>query len=98
MLPDGRYAVVISEKRGRARCYFPNRRTARGKSLGRITVVDNPRWSHPNESVMLRPDGNFEMFGRAAVVMIWHQRRARSPYVALRAGDLFRHRRDAAAP
>ena len=37
---------------------------------GKITVAGNPRWRASNEIIMLRPDGNYEMFGRAGVVMI----------------------------
>jgi hypothetical protein len=80
MLPDGRYAVVISETRP-GTVFVSKSPDGPWKELGRITVEGNPRWHASNESVMLRPDGNFEMFGRAAVVMI-STNGVLGPYVA----------------
>ena len=80
MLPDGRYAVVISETRP-GKVFVSKSPDGPWEELGRITVADNPRWRASNESVILRPDGNFEMFGRAAVVMI-STNGVLGPYVA----------------
>ena len=80
VLPDGRYAVVISETRP-GTVFVSKSPDGPWEELGRITVADNPRWHASNESVILRPDGNFEMFGRAAVVMI-STNDVLGPYVA----------------
>jgi hypothetical protein len=80
MLPDGRYAVVISETRP-GTVFVSKSPDGPWEELGRITVADNPRWRASNESVLLRADGNFEMFGRAGVVMI-STNGVLGPYVA----------------
>lgn len=80
LLPDGRYAVVISETRP-GTVFASKSPDGPWEELGKITVADNPRWHGSNECVILRPDGKFEMFGRAAVVMI-SANGVLGPYVA----------------
>ena len=80
VLPDGRYAVVVSENRP-GTVFVSKSLDGPWEELGKITVADNPKWHGSNESVMLRPDGSFEMFGRAGVVMI-STNGVLGPYVA----------------
>jgi hypothetical protein len=68
-LPDGRYAIVISETRPGA-VYVSKSLDGPWELLGKITVAGNPKWHASNEIILLRPDGRFEMFGRPGVVMI----------------------------
>jgi hypothetical protein len=70
-LPDGRYAIV----------FVSNSLNGPWKPLGQITVQDNPKWRASNEIILARPDGRFEMFGRAGVVMI-SDKGILGPYVA----------------
>jgi len=59
-LPDGRYAIVISETRPGA-VYVSNSLDGPWKLLGNITVTGDPKWRASNEIIMVRPDGRFEM-------------------------------------
>jgi hypothetical protein len=68
-LPDGRYAIVISETRP-GTVFVSRSLDGPWELLGRITVKDNPKWHGSIEIILARPDGRFEMFGRAGVVMI----------------------------
>ena len=68
-LPDGRYAIVISETRP-GMVFVSKSLDGPWKLLGNISVAGDPKWRASNEIILLRPDGNFEMFGRAGVVMI----------------------------
>jgi hypothetical protein len=69
VLPDGRYAVVISETRP-GQVFVSDSLDGPWKPLGMISVEGDPKWHASNESIMVRPDGRFEMFGRPGVVMI----------------------------
>lgn len=71
-LPDGRYAVVISETRPGA-VFVSKSLDGPWKLLGKITVKGSPGWHASNEIILVRPDGRFEMFGRSGVVMISDQ-------------------------
>jgi hypothetical protein len=79
-LPDGRYAIVISETRP-GTVFVSRSLNGPWELLGRITVQDNPKWHGSNEIILARPDGRFEMFGRAGVVMI-SDKGILGPYVA----------------
>jgi hypothetical protein len=68
-LADGRYAIVISETRP-GTVYVSKSLDGPWELLGKITVAGDPNWHASNEIVLLRPDGNYEMFGRPGVVMI----------------------------
>jgi hypothetical protein len=62
-LPDGRYAVVISETRP-CEVYVSKSLDGPWEHLGTITVEGEPRWHGSNVSLMVRPDGNFEFTQR----------------------------------
>lgn len=79
-LHDGRYAMVISETRPGA-VFVSKSLDGPWELLGKITVAENPKWRASNEIILLRPDGNYEMFGRAGVVMI-STNGVLGPYVA----------------
>lgn len=63
MLPDGRYAVYVSETRP-CEVYVSKSLNGPWEHLGTITVEDNPRWHGSNVSLMVRPDGAFEFTQR----------------------------------
>jgi hypothetical protein len=62
-LPDGRYAIVISETRP-CEVYVSKSLDGPWEHLGTITVEGEPKWHASNVSVMARPDGNFEFVPR----------------------------------
>jgi hypothetical protein len=62
-LPDGRYAIVISETRP-CEVYFSKSLDGPWEHLGTITVEGDPKWHASNVSIMARPDGNFEFVPR----------------------------------
>jgi hypothetical protein len=62
-LPDGRYAIVISETRP-CEVYVSKSLDGPWEHLGAITVEGEPRWHASNVSIMARPDGNFEFVPR----------------------------------
>ncbi len=69
VLPDGRYAVVVSETRP-GDVFVSNSVDGPWKQLGSITVAGQPHWRASNEMIIVRPDGRFEMIGRSGVIMI----------------------------
>jgi len=79
-LADGRYAIVISETR-LGTVYVSKSLDGPWELHGKITVAGNPKWHAVNEIILLRPDGNYEMFGRPGVVMI-STNGVLGPYVA----------------
>jgi hypothetical protein len=79
-LADGRYAIVISETRP-GTVYVSKSLDGPWELLGKITVDGNPKWRASNEIILLRPDGNYEMFGRPGIVMI-STNGVLGPYVA----------------
>lgn len=79
-LADGRYALVISETRP-GMVFVSSSLDGPWERLGNLTVTGNPHWRASNEIILLRPDGNYEMFGRAGVVMI-STNGVLGPYVA----------------
>jgi hypothetical protein len=62
-LPDGRYAIVISETRPCEVCVSKSL-DGPWEHLGTITVEGDPRWHASNVAIMARPDGNFEFVPR----------------------------------
>ena len=62
-MPDGRYAVYISETRP-TEVYVSKSLDGPWEHLGTVTVEDNPRWHGSNVSLMVRPDGTFEFTQR----------------------------------
>ncbi len=78
-LPDGRYAIVISETRPGA-VFVSDSLDGPWKLLGNLTVEGDPKWRASNEIILARPDGRFEMLGRGGVVRI-SDRDVLGPYV-----------------
>jgi len=68
-LPDGRYAVVVSETRP-CEVYVSKSLDGLWEHLGTITVEGDPRWHASNVSIMARPDGNFEFTERDGRIFI----------------------------
>jgi len=68
-LPDGRYAIVISETRP-CEVYVSTSLDGPWEHLGTITVAGEPRWHASNVAIMVRPDGKFELTQRDGRVFI----------------------------
>ncbi|HWY32646.1 MAG TPA: glycoside hydrolase family protein [Candidatus Acidoferrum sp.] len=68
-LPDGRYAVVVSETRP-GDVFVATSLDGPWEQFGSITVADSPNWHASNESPIFRPDGGFEIIGRAGEILI----------------------------
>src|SRR5581483_9110882 len=79
-LPDGRYAIVISETRP-GMVFVSKSLDGPWELLGNITVEGDPKWRASNEIILARPDGRYEMFGRRGVVWI-SDKDVLGPYVA----------------
>jgi hypothetical protein len=72
VLPDGRYAVVISETRP-GTVFVSSSLDGPWAQLGLIQVARNeftPLGRMSNTSIMVRPDGNFEIVPRSGAVLI----------------------------
>ena len=68
-MPDGRYAVYISETRP-CEVYVSKSLDGPFEHLGTVTVDGEPRWHASNVSMMARPDGSFEFTERDGRVFI----------------------------
>ncbi|MBC7896955.1 MAG: glycoside hydrolase family protein, partial [Cytophagaceae bacterium] len=68
VLPDGRYAVVISETRP-GTVFVSKSIEGPWEQLGEITV-DAAKWRASNYSVMVRPDGRFQIVPRSGHILI----------------------------
>jgi hypothetical protein len=68
-MPDGSYAVVVSETRP-GDVFVSKSLDGPWKQLGSIKVAGQPAWRASNVSVIIRPDGGFEMIGRSGVILI----------------------------
>lgn len=66
---DEGYAVVISETRP-GTVYTSKSLEGPWVEKGLLTVADMPRWRASNVSIMVRPDGDFEMIQRSGQLMI----------------------------
>ena len=69
LMPDGRYAVTISETRP-GEVFASKSPEGPWESLGRITVADQPKWHASNVTPMLRPDGQYMIVQRSGQIMI----------------------------
>ncbi len=68
-LPDGRYAIFISETRP-CEVYVSKSLDGPWEHLGTVTVENEPRWHASNVSMMVRPDGKFEFTERNGGIFI----------------------------
>jgi hypothetical protein len=71
-LPDGRYAVVVSETRP-GDVFVSNSLDGPWTQLGSLQVADGPHKNlggMSNVSIMVRPDGNFEIIARSGAIWI----------------------------
>jgi hypothetical protein len=71
-LPDGRYAIVISETRP-CEVYVSKSLDGPWEHLGTIKVEGEPGWHGSNVSLMARPDGNFELTQRDGRILFSDQ-------------------------
>jgi len=62
-LPDGRYAIVVSETRP-CEVYVSSSLDGPWEHLGTITLEGDPKWHASNVAIMARPDGGFEIVAR----------------------------------
>jgi hypothetical protein len=72
VLPDGRYAIVVSESRP-GDVFVSNSLDGPWKNVGKITLVPNEFSAHErmsNVSIMVRPDGAFEIVPRSGRIWI----------------------------
>lgn len=72
VLPDGRYAVVVSETRP-GDVFVSKSLDGPWEYLGRITVTDNQfsgEGRMSNVSIMVRPDGAFQIVPRSGAILI----------------------------
>lgn len=69
VLPDGRYAILVSETRP---CVIYVSRSLDGpwERLGAVTVEGEPRWHGSNVAIMVRPDGRFEITQRDGRILV----------------------------
>ena len=68
-MPDGRYAIVISETRP-CEVYVSSSLDGPWEHLGTITVEGEPKWHGSNVTIMVRPDGKFEFTQRNGRICI----------------------------
>ena len=68
VLPDGRYAVVVSETRP-GDVFVSKSLDGPWEQLGSIKV-DQEKWRASNYSLMARPDGDFEIVPRSGQILI----------------------------
>ena len=68
-LPDGSYAVYVSETRP-CEVYVSKSLDGPWEHLGTVTVEGEPRWHASNVSIMVRPDGKFEFTQRDGSIFI----------------------------
>ncbi len=71
-LPDGRYAIVISETRP-CEVYVSASLDGPWEHLGTITVAGEPKWHASNVAIMVRPDGRFEITQREGRIYVSDQ-------------------------
>jgi hypothetical protein len=77
-MPDGRYAITISETRP-GEVFASQSLDGPWQSLRRITVADRPRWRASNVTPVLRPDGQYMVVQRSGEIMLSKQ--ITGPYV-----------------
>ena len=69
VLPDGRYAVIVSETRN-GDVFVSKSLDGPWEQLGSIQVEGQTDWHASNVSLMVRPDGGFEIVARSGEIMI----------------------------
>jgi hypothetical protein len=69
VLSDGTYAVVVSETRP-GDVFTSKSLDGPWTQLGTIKVADQARWRASNYSMILRPDGDFEIVPRSGQILI----------------------------
>lgn len=71
-LPDGRYAIVVSETRA-GDVFVSDSLDGPWKALGKLQVADNEfkdQGKMSNVSIMVRPDGDFQIIARSGAIWI----------------------------
>jgi hypothetical protein len=68
-MPDGRYAITISETRP-GEVFASRSPDGPWESLGRITVANEPKWRASNATPVLRPDGKYIIVQRSGVILL----------------------------
>jgi len=68
-MPDGRYAITISETRP-GEVFASESPDGPWKSLGRITVANDPKWHASNATPVLRPDGKYMIVQRSGIILL----------------------------
>lgn len=79
-MPDGRYAIVVSETRP-CEVYVSKSLDGPWEHLGTITVAGEPGWHASNVAIMVRPDGKYEFTQREGRIYI-SDKGILGPYVA----------------
>jgi hypothetical protein len=69
IMPDGRYAVTVSEIRP-GEVFASKSPDGPWDSLGLMTVQDQPKWHASNVTPMLRPDGQYMIVQRSGQIML----------------------------
>lgn len=69
VLPDGRYAVVVSETRP-GDVFVSSSLDGPWEQIGSIKVNARPNWHASNVCPVIRPDGGFEIIGRSGEILI----------------------------
>jgi hypothetical protein len=69
VLPDERYAVVVSETRP-GDVFVSKSLDGPWEQIGSIKVKDQPNWHASNVCPIIRPDGGFEIIGRSGDILI----------------------------
>ncbi len=69
IMPDGRYAVTVSETRP-GEVFGSKSPDGPWESLGLIRVKDQPKWRASNVTPMLRPDGQYMIVQRSGQIML----------------------------
>jgi len=68
LMPDGRYAVTVSEIRP-GEVFASKSADGPWESLGKLTVEGQPRWRASNVTPILRPDGQYMIVQRSGQIM-----------------------------
>src|SRR6185312_13796014 len=79
-LPDGQYAVIVSETRP-CEAFVSKSLDGPWQPLGKVTVEGEPRWHGSNVAFMVRPDGKFEITQRDGRILV-SEKSILGPYVS----------------
>ena len=69
VLPDGTYAVVVSETRP-GDVFTSKSLAGPWEQIGSIKVKDQPKWHASNVCPIICPDGGFEIVGRSGEILV----------------------------